>query len=136
MNNSLSCAQFFRFDLPYVNYPLWYKYREKKQFFYVFRESENFEVESEEGRADLSECPNNKFDDFDDDYENELSSHETRERRKNLNLSPLRKEVRLPDMYNSPVQAGSGIDLLDLAKLAEERTESTDFLNKSGNYLL
>ena len=108
----------------------------KKQFFYVFRESENFEVESEEGRADLSECPNNKFDDFDDDYENELSSHETRERRKNLNLSPLRKEVRLPDMNNSPVQAGSGTDLLDLAKLAEERTESTDFLNKSGNYLL
>lgn len=72
-------------------------------------------------------------DSYDEESESEMASPEAMEKRNNLNLSPLRKQVRLPDVSNYPVQTVSGINLLELAKLATARAESTDLQNKSGN---
>ena len=64
------------------------------------------------------------------EIENEIPSPEARERRNNLNLSPLRKHVRLPDMSNFPVQTVSGINLLELTRLATARAEASDMSHK------
>ncbi|CAK8694329.1 unnamed protein product [Clavelina lepadiformis] len=53
-----------------------------------------------------------------------IASPEARQRRKNLNLSPLRKQVRLPDMTKYPVQSISGLGVQELVRLATARGES------------
>jgi len=92
-----------------------------------FREQENAEAKSE-----ILPSDSDSDDESEDEIETEIPSPEARERRNNLNLSPLRKNVRLPDMSNFPVQTVSGINLLELARLATARAETSDTRHKQG----
>ena len=88
-----------------------------------FRENENLGAENDDSTSDSDS------DDISDD-DIEVPSPEARERKNNLNLSPLRKQVRLPDMNNFPVQTVSGINLLELARITTARADSTDSKHK------
>ena len=62
-----------------------------------------------------------------------IASPEARQRRKNLNLSPLRKQVRLPDMTKYPVQSISGLGVQELVRLATARGESRLLETRAGS---
>ncbi|XP_078484450.1 uncharacterized protein LOC100185088 [Ciona intestinalis] len=57
--------------------------------------------------------------------EREIASPEARKLRNNLNLSPLRKHVQLPDMKHYPVQNVSGLGVHDLVRLATAAGEQS-----------
>lgn len=64
--------------------------------------------------------------------ERALASPEARERRNNLNLTPVRKHIRLPDVSHYPVQAVSGLGMKELVRIATAREESRQAENAPG----
>nr|XP_002127968.1 uncharacterized protein LOC100185088 [Ciona intestinalis] len=78
---------------------------------------------SQDAAADLGEI--NHDVNSESGEEREIASPEARKLRNNLNLSPLRKHVRLPDMKHYPVRDVSGLGVHDLVRYATAAGEQS-----------
>nr|CAB3262911.1 uncharacterized protein LOC100185088 [Phallusia mammillata] len=100
-----------------------------------FQDLESPETDKESPSGERSDSLERDPDAEDSSDERELSSPDARQRRNNLNLTPLRKHVRLPDMSNFPVQSVSGLGVKELVRLATARGESRLTESRTGTSL-